>query len=162
MSTSISVLKDAGVCYDAIAWAKQFPDLETAWAACQRGDWMFWWAGIQSGPPESKGRKRLMLAVCECARLTLPYARDPDALKCIETAESWARSDGATMDEVRAAREKVDTAAAAYHVAAVADTYAAASFATYVVYAAVTATARGETFAQCCADIVRRHYPQLP
>lgn len=65
-------LKRLHACADAQVWIDTQPDEATAWQACDRGDWMLWLIGKQSGPPESDGRKKLVLCACECARLALP------------------------------------------------------------------------------------------
>ena len=130
------------------------------------GDWMLWLVEKLSGKPESEKRKKLVLAACECARLSLKYVPNGEErpLKAIETAEKWAKGK-ATIDEVRSA---ADASYATYTAAADA---AAASYATYdVAYAAAYAAAyyaaadyavRKSTLKQC-ADIVRKHYPKVP
>ena len=89
-------LRSLSPCGEAMDYLKTQPDGETAWRECQRGDWMLWLAGKCAGPPESEGRKALVLAACACARLALPhfaqrYPHDGRVLACIETAERWAR-----------------------------------------------------------------------
>jgi len=32
-------------CPGAVEWCEQFPDLQQAWEACERGDWMLWLLG---------------------------------------------------------------------------------------------------------------------
>jgi hypothetical protein len=75
-------------------------------------------------------------------------------------ARSWARDEGATLDDAK--RAAYAAFAAAYAAFAAASAVAAA----YAPYAATTAAASaapvsGHTLAQC-ADIVRRHYPRPP
>ena len=112
---------------------------------------MLWYAGKLSGPPESEGRKRIVLATCECARLALPIfeKRHPDDKRvrvCLETAEKWARGeDGVTIEDVRKARYAAAYAAYAADAAADAAAYAA----------------RKDTLLKC-AVIVRKWYPRLP
>ena len=179
-TTPLSHLTDLGACSDAVAWvaASKYDSLETAWLQCERGDWMLWYAGKKSGPPESEGRKKLVLASCECARLARPYwyKRNPDDKQveaCIATAEKWTRGE-ATIDELRNARSAAYAAAAyaaaAYAAAAYADAdaaYAAAAYAADAAYAAYAAdayaanAARTKTLKQC-AEIVRKHYSTLP
>src|SRR3990167_5971448 len=101
-------LVSLNACADAVAWAKTQPDYATAWATCERGDWMLWIAGKYAGPPESEKRNLLVLAACGCARLVLPlfeakYPDDQRVRACIETAERWARGE-ATLAELREAR----------------------------------------------------------
>ena len=146
-------------CTEAREWAATQETPAKAWASCERGDWMLWWCGKLSGASEGKGRKLLVLAACDCARLSLKYVKagEERPLKAIETAERWAHGK-ATIAEV---------CAAAY--AAYADDAAAAAAAAAAAYAAVAADAaaasadavRKEVLAQC-ADIVRKHYPKPP
>ncbi len=175
-----------GACGEAVAWAAQQKSRAAAWKTCGRGDWMLWYLGTRSGPPESDARRRLVLCACECVRLALPYVKAGETrpLKAIETAEGWARNDGTTLAQVRAAY----AAYAAYAANAAYATYAAyaanaayayaAAYATYAAYAAnaayaaanaaanaayaaAAADAKTKTLAQC-ADIVRRHYSRPP
>lgn len=171
-----------GVCDKAVAWAKTQPTYETAWANCERGDWMLWLAGYLSGAPGGEGRKPLVLAACACARLNLPAAASGEIgpLYAIETAEAWARGE-ATLDEVRTAAATACThAPAAAHAAATAYAvyaiyadaaaaayapYATAIYALYAIYATYPARiprhVTSGTLAHC-ADIVRTFYPEPP
>ena len=171
-------LKSMNACSDAVAWAvaggyKTFRD---AWAGCSRGDWMLWYAGRLC--KTTTARKRLVLAVCDCARPALKFVKKGELrpLKLIETTEAWVCGK-ATIEQVRAAAAAVryatddDAAAAAANCATAAAIYAAAAVvydpdAAYAAscaatYAAFAAAARIETLAKC-ADIVRQHYPTPP
>ena len=145
-------------CSNAVEWARSQKSAAAAWKSCERGDWMLWLLGKLSGEPESASRKKLVLAACSCARLSLKYVRKGEDRPriAIETAERYARGEVLTMDDVRkaaaaASASAASAAAAAAYVAYVAD--AAAAAAAYV--------ARKTTFKKC-ADIVREHYPQPP
>jgi len=35
-------LLDLGACPDAVVWARRYPNLSSAWKACENGDWMLW------------------------------------------------------------------------------------------------------------------------
>lgn len=122
-------------CPDAVQWARGYTNDAAAWRECQRGDWMLWLLARLN-----VDRKRLVLAACECARLSLHLVRDDEERPriAIETAEALARDEGPTLDDVHRA-----TAAA----------YAAAAN----VAAADAATADAQ-----CADIVRWHFPEVP
>ena len=135
---------------------------------------MLWLMGKQADKPGSEKRKRLVLAVCECARLALPYVLQGEILplKAIETAEAWAQgTEGVTLEMVRDAADAAYAYAAYAYAAVYAAAYAAAAFAAYAAYAAYAATyatyaATYTTYAAICretlkqcADIVRRHYP---
>lgn len=173
----IKLLQSIHACFEAIEWVREnnITTLAEAWAKCECGDWMLWFAGKRSGEPEGEGRKVLVLASCECARLALPYAKSPTVLACIETAEAWAHGK-ATLEQVREARDAAAYASASY--AAYADASAAAYAASFAalhtahgdgaaiaIVAAYAASAaydkRTETLKQC-ADIVRKHYPKAP
>jgi hypothetical protein len=125
-----------GACKPAIEWASG-KTIEQAWAECERGDWLLWLA-ISAGVD----RRRVVLAACACARLSLPHvpAGEMRPLKAIETTEAWARGDaGVTLSDVAAAASAADAAASA----------ADAAFAAGAAGAATTH--------RQCADIVHSH-----
>jgi hypothetical protein len=107
-STSPSTLTDLNACDEAIKWVREggFKSLEKAWLACERGDWMLWFAQRRGADI-----KTLTLAKCGCARLALPHTKDPRVLACIETAERWARGE-ATEKEMEDARRSAYAASA--------------------------------------------------
>jgi hypothetical protein len=175
-------LKALGACPEALRWAEKQKGPGLAWKSCARGDWMLWLLGRQACPAWSDSRKPLVLAACECARLALPYTKDPRVFKCIETTEAWTRGE-ATVEEARKAQDAVAAAAVA---AADAVAYAAAAAAAYAAYAAAAYAAAAAAYAadaaayaaaayaayaayaarkmvlKQCADIVRKHYPKAP
>lgn len=69
MTTWIDELKKLQACDDAIAWCRSYPDLETAWAVCERGDWMLWLAA------KTLDRKLVVAAACAWAACAA-YASD--------------------------------------------------------------------------------------
>ena len=171
MKQHIVYLKKLEACQEAIEYASQFKTLEEAWQKCERGDWMLWLAGRLSGNPGSDSRKKLVLAACACARLSLKYAKKGELrpLHAIETAEKWANGDTAiTLGDVRKSADAAAAAAYAAYAAAyaayaayAADAADAAAYATYAAtYAAAAGAARTETLKQC-ADIVRGFYPHV-
>lgn len=153
MINFIGELKKLDACEEAIEWLKE-GDYETpqaAWDACTRSDWMLWLLGKLSGKPGSAKRRKFVLCTCECVRFMLKYvpAGEERPLRAIEVAENWAQGK-ATIEDVRAA------ANAAY----------AAAYAANAAYAAANAAddaagAREKALAQC-ADIMRKHYPNVP
>ena len=153
MKSHIEQLKRLGACQEAVTWADQHPDMAAVWVNCGRGDWMLWLCGKLSGEPEGEERKRLVLVACDCARLALPHATDPQVLVAIETAERWVNG-RATIQDVRDAANAAAYAAAN---AAYAAAYAAANAAANAAYVAVYAAVQKQ-----CADIVRKHYPTAP
>ena len=181
----IDKLNKLGACNEAVEWAKEMKNGQAAWDNCERGDWMLWLAGKTAGKPKSVKRKKLVLCACECARLALKYVPKGEdrPLKCIETAEAWARGEASYDDLVEARRA---TAAYAY-ASAYASAASFASFASYASYAASYAAYEAASYAAYaayeaasyaayeaaddayvtktlkeCADIVRKHYPKVP
>ncbi len=187
MKKHINYLEKLNACGKAVVWAEQFNSTQKAWGNCERGDRMLWLLGKQSGPPESKSRKRLVLTVCKCARLALKHIPEGEErpLKAIQVAENYAKGiKGVTLQDVRnaadaaaAAATYVDAAtyatdaasyaaytathAAATNIAAYAATAAGAAYtAAYAATAAYTAGARTKTLKKC-AEIVRKDYPKI-
>jgi len=80
------------------------------WKRCKDGALMLKLLGETSGPPESEGRRQLVMAACECARHALPYIQGFEQFKeetrplvAIETAERWAHGQGVTLEQMRQA-----------------------------------------------------------
>ena len=122
-------LGSLGACTEAREWAAGYSTLAEAWTACERADWLLWYAGRRG-----VDRKILVRAACACARTVLPYVPvgEDRPHRAIEMAERWC--DGlATLQEV--------SAAAAYSAAV--DAYAAA-------YAAADADARSKAHLEMC------------
>jgi len=176
-----SQLVALGACPDAIRWARKYPTFDAAWSACERGDWLLWYACRVSGGPESESRRRVVLAACDCAELALPtyerrYPGDNRPRRAIETARRWARGEaGITLSDVHAvsaaayaayADAAADADAAAYAAAYAAHAAAYAAYAAYAAdaaaYAVSAAYATRIKTLRTCADIVRRHYPTPP
>jgi hypothetical protein len=159
----VEKIKHLHPCSKACEWLSKYTSPAKAWGECKRGDWMLWLLGKLSGEPESDSRKKLVLACCDCARLSLKYTKDPRVLTCIETAENWVNGK-ATLEELQAARTAAAyaayaayAAAAAYAADAAADAYAADAAADAATVAATAATAAAvatATAAVATADIV--------
>ena len=135
----ISYLKELNACSEAVEWSGQFETSQEAWDNCERGDWMLWLLGKQAGEPESKSRKKIVLAACECARLSLKHIPKTEKrpLEAIQTAEKWAKGiGGISLQDVKDAADAANAAA----------------------YAADAAQAKT---LEKCANIVRKHYPKL-
>jgi hypothetical protein len=158
-----------GACKEAVAWARQHRSLAAAWEVCKRGDWMLWLAGRCSGEPLSDGRRKLVLATCECARLPLPHvpAGEDRPRLAIEAAEAWARGTG-SVEAMRYASSAAAYASAYAASAYAASAYAASAAAANAAAAAANANAAAAAAAACyvtlakCANIVRKHYPEPP
>ena len=129
-------LRELNACRDAENWVGD-RELSDVWAACERGDWMLWYAA-RAGCD----RRKVVLAACACARLALQYVPPGEERPrlAIEAAEGWCR--GAV--EIEAVRTAADAATAAY-AASYAASYAAAA----------AAAARYRTLSEC-ASLVRK------
>lgn len=146
------------------------------WADCPRGDRMLMLLG-----QEGADRRTLVLAACDCARLTLAYVPKWSrrrARRAIETAQAWARGE-ATLAEVRDAAYEADpegafdpedhdsiAACAAAQAAAEAATDPDAAAEAVLEAADAVDFAEGrlawERMMEACADVVRRHFPDPP
>jgi hypothetical protein len=169
-------LSGLGACREALEWVEAggYTDLDSAWAACPRGDWCLWLHGrVTPSAPWSDERKPLVAAAVACARLALPVyaARYPGSdrvRRCLDVTEAWCRGE-ATAGEVREARRGAyaDAAAAAYAfdaAAAAADADAAAFAAAFAAAdaafaAAAAAAAERARVLRECADIARAMLP---
>lgn len=122
--------------------------LSGAWACCTDGSWMMGVAGHLSGPAGCDGRRTLVLAACDCAE-----SSDTARMRLLDSAHRWGMGDKAvTIEQIRAAATALDT----YRACAFGDTGAAVCAAAYSASARATAA----TLA-ACADIARRHFPDL-
>ena len=104
-------------CSDAVEWAKTQPDLETAWANCERADWMIW---LSSRTQRQEKAVYVRLAV-GFARSVLPLvpAGEERPRLAIEAAEAWL-ADPSEAHRKAAAEAAVWAAAAAEEVVAAA------------------------------------------
>ena len=175
MKNHIEQLNKLGACEEAIDWAKGYKSAQTAWRYCKRGDWMLWVLGKVCDGDEM--HKKVVLAACECARLSLTHVPDGEDKPriAIETTEKWVRGE-ATIDDIRTAAYAVYLAyAAAYtaYITAVYPAYAAyAAYTTAHAAAYASAAAHATSYASAtdakeealskCADIVRKHFPKAP
>ena len=122
-------------CQLAVDWCGTQPDLATAWAACERADWMLWLAGRLSGQVGDTRRVTLALACADCTD-TVPQS--PIGAECLRVLRAWASGE-ATITDVRGGA------------------YAAAAAAAYAAWPA----AKTAHLKSMC-EIVRRHYPAAP
>ena len=131
----VSYLKSIHACGEAVAYAKQHPDMESAWLNCQRPDWMLWLLDKAGYKDDTQMR----LYACWCARhtplgdgrTTWDLLTDPRSRAVIEVAERFALGQ-ATKDELTAAyaaARAAYAASAAYAAAHVAHAAAAAAYA---------------------------------
>ena len=164
-------LKTLRACEEAVEWASQYPTLQAAWEACERGDWMLWLLGKSCGNTGSEKHKQVVLLACKCARLALKHVpRGEDRPRiAIETAERWTRG-AATLEEVRDAYyyayDAADSAAhAAYYAYDAAyyayDAYYYAYYAAYYAYYYAYYAADRQQVLGECAGIVRTVVPNI-
>ena len=171
----ITALNGLRACSSAVKYASQFPTLQKAWDACERGDWMLWLVGKQiTSKPWSDDRKPLLACALDCAE-TVSHLWGAETKRSVDVLRKWIAGD-ATVKEAQEARRSLYAASAAaadaaYAAAAAAAAYAAAD-AAYAAYAAAAAAAAAAAYADAdaarkrnqkqTADIVRRHYPKAP
>ena len=141
-----ALLIELNACSEARVWASG-KSLAVVWKTCKRGDWLLWLCGKMADKPNWPTHKEVVLAVCDCAELSLKHvpAGEERPRKCLETARAWAAGN-ATTDEVRMARR------AAYAAYAYVAAYAVASDAAYAVAsAAANAVANASAVASAAA-----------
>src|ERR1700734_1856565 len=126
------ILSKLSVCSDARVFCRGHKTIKAAWLACERGDWLLWFAGKLD-----IDRKVLVFVACQCARLVLKNTTDKRVLKCIEITERWTADNAMIEEMITARRDAADAADAA--------AYAADS-------------TRKETL-KICADLVRKYIP---
>jgi hypothetical protein len=121
MKQHIMQLKRLHACADAVAFAKDFPDLQSAWDACERGDWMLWLVGKTINcPPWSEGRKPLLACALDCAGTIEHLLRGPTKINiAVGVLRQWIAGD-VDVEAAKQARHDLWNAAA-YAAAADAD-----------------------------------------
>jgi len=147
----LALLRKTGACSDAVEWLKNSDHgtLAEAWAACERADWMLWFAGRNG-----VDRATLVNAACDCAETALPYweRKYPDDRRphdAIMRARQYVAGE-CDLEALRRARRAAYAYAAAAYAAADAAAYAAADAA-----AAAAAAARKSAHRKM-ADLVRK------
>lgn len=191
MNAQFKRLFDIEMTEEMFSYCRQFPDLESVWDVCPRGDWLLWIAAERQ-----TNRASLVLAACECARLSLHLNKHPSVLTCIKVAEGWCRGE-ASEKEVGEARKVLysfvvaandannaahatrsyddETAHVAAGMAALAAYSAAAavylsvekagdavSYSAHAVDPVGTDSAARQNIRHDCAAIVRKYLPKLP
>ena len=74
-------------CSDAVEWAKTQPDLETAWANCERADWMIW-LSFRCVRLDKHVYVRLAVGFAHSVLPLVPAGEERPRL-AIEAAEAW-------------------------------------------------------------------------
>jgi len=94
----VTYLRTINACPEALEWLGD-RDLATAWAACQRADWMLWLA-----EKVNISKRQFVRVAALCAQTAEKYTDDKRVVDCNLTALRWA--DGkATDEELKAAAE---------------------------------------------------------
>ena len=106
------LLTRLSACKEAVEWVGE-RDLPTAWAECERADWMLWLAGNMAGKNGWSKRKDVILAAIECGRLSLANAGEyRDQLSAVfDVAEKCAKDP--TPENIDAARSAGSAAGSA-------------------------------------------------
>jgi hypothetical protein len=151
------ILTKLHACRDGALFASRYPSIREAWDACERPDWLLWFAGRRlTGEGDSRTFVRIAIDV---ARLALPLfeqhsPKDMRVRDCLEVTQRWI--DGkATAVDARAAADAAAAAAFAARAATYADAAAAdaAADAAYAARAAAyAADAAAANAAAACAD----------
>ncbi len=58
MTQWTNVLTARAACCAAVAFARKHESFQSAWDACERGDWMLWWIGRTIAAFASRARVR--------------------------------------------------------------------------------------------------------
>jgi hypothetical protein len=179
---ALVVIRD---CDEVMKWVRNTPgDPAELWQSSECAGHLLWLA-IHAGVD----RQSVSLALCDCVRIVLPFAKSDTPRHTIEIIEEWTRG-AATSAQVLAAAEAAEAAAeaaeaaaeaadaaayadaaaaaaayavatAAYEASAVATAaYEASAVATAAYVAAAVATFDARHSTQrCCADLIRARIP---
>jgi hypothetical protein len=81
-------------------------NFQQMWTTCERGDWLLWFCTHMIGQPGWPTHQQIVLASCQCARLSLRHIKPSQGrpLTAIETAEAWARGEAITELVLQAGR----------------------------------------------------------
>ena len=136
-------------CNEAVEWAKGYPTLDAAWAACERPDWLLWWIGATvAQEPDSLGRRWLVLLAAEFAGAVPQVGARAEA---VDLAARWGAGDPhVTLEMLAAASDAASAAASAAAWAAASDAASAAAW----------AASDAAWAAQCTA--IRALFPTVP
>ncbi len=142
-------------------------DFQQMWTTSDRGDWLLWFCSHMIGQPGWPSQQQVVLASCQCARLSLKFIKPTERrpLKAIETAEAWARGE-ATLEQVKRAGHAANCVTGegdlAYLAACAAHSAARAVYATEdgrcfrLAQAASAGASRAADATGCCHDLADR------
>jgi len=148
-----TLLTRLSACPEAKRWAKNYPDLQIAWTACKRSDWMIW---LLARTTLDQDDPHLRLIACDFAEAVLPLVTKGEdrPRRAIEVARRFAGGE--------ATREEMDAAGAAARAAARAAAGAAAWAAARAAAGAAARAAAGAAAGDAQSDIIRRYFPECP
>jgi len=138
---SIKLLKKLNTCSEGIEFVSKHDSLESAWNACERGDWMLWLAAKVKVPI-----KTLTLAKGLCVNTVRHLMKDERSIAAVDAAIAFGR--GKITEEELETTRKVAVAADHLYFA---DRLAAADAAAVAAYAAAYA-ADAAAYADYAAD----------
>ena len=104
------ILTKLHACREGALFASRYPSIREAWDACERPDWLLWFAGRRlTGEGNSRTFVRIAIDV---ARLALPLferhvPKDMRVRDCIEVTQLWLDGKATAVD----ARAAADAAA---------------------------------------------------
>ena len=111
MKKEIEIMKFSP-CSEAVKFRMEYPDFETAWDNCPRGDWMLWIASKLN-----VDLLKLTTAKALCANTVRHLMQDERSVKAIDVALSFGKGE-ATVMELEAAADAAAYAANAANAAA--------------------------------------------
>ena len=98
-----------GPCKEAIFFRNQYPDFQTAWNNCHRGDWMLWLA-----EKLKVDDRKLTLAKGLCAKTVIHLMKDERSKKAIKIAIDYGKGKLTKKELIEAAAAIFDSNVAAY------------------------------------------------
>ena len=185
------ILTKLHACREGALFASRYPSIREAWDACERPDWLLWFAGRRlTGEGDSRTFVRIAIDVARLAmQLFEQYSpKDMRVRDCIEVTQRWIDGKATAVDARDAADDAADAAYAARAAtyadaaaeAAAADAAYAALAAAYAAYAAdATAADAADAAAYAvdaacathvsyadakikCCEIIRQYIPVCP
>ena len=147
----IELLESKEACFDAVEWASNYPNFESAWNACHRGDWMLWVAAELGAD-----KRKLTLAKGRCAETVIHLMKDERSVAAVKASIAYGNgkiSEQQLKNAYAAAAAAADDAADAAYAACAAYVAADADADAYAAYvAAYAADAAAAAYAADAAD----------
>ena len=117
------ILTKLHACSEGCAFASRYPSIREAWDACERSDWLLWYAGRRLIGEDH--RRTFVRIAIDCSRLVLPlferyHPGDRRVRDFLDVTQRWI--DGtATFGDVQSAASAASAGYAAYAAAHAAD-----------------------------------------